>query len=284
MENEIIFINPESPVSKYRQIVNSVLEAIDGGRLKNGDRIPSINQVCKKWNLSRDTVVNAYNELKSLGIISSAAGKGFYVESTNVTLTSKVFLLFDELNAFKEDLYNSFLENLDKNTQVDIFFHYFNRKLFNQIIEEAKGHYTTYVIMPTKFSDTLNQLSQISGRVIILDQLPDDLKEAFPAIYQNFASDCFNALMSGKSLIKKYNKLIMVHPGGKEPEGQYEGFMRFCTENNIEYELIHSLESRDIKPGEAYIVIWDRDLVWITKSAAEKGLVAGKRYRDHLLQ
>ena len=157
------------PVSKYRQIINSVVGAINEGKLQPGDKIPSINDVCKKWDLSRDTVINAYNELKSKGIISSASGKGYYVETSNIKTTHNIFVLFDELNSFKEDLYQSFLDNLNTNMQVDTYFHHFNRKVFNQLINDSKGNYTTYVIMPAKFTGTFSQLQHLNGRLIILD-------------------------------------------------------------------------------------------------------------------
>ena len=273
---ELIRINSNLPVSKYRQIINSVTDAINDGKLKPGDKIPSINDICKRWNLSRDTVINAYNELKSKGIISSAAGKGYYVETSNIKTTHNIFVLFDELNSFKEDLYHSFLENLDKNMQVDTYFHHFNRKVFNQLINNSKGNYTTYVIMPAKFTGTFSQLQNINGRVIILDQLPDDLNELYPSVHQNFEKDTFSALMEGRKLISRYQKFIMVYPGGKEPEGQYKGFLKYCNDTFTPYELIHDIRGRSIEKGEVYLVVWDRHLVWLVKEARDKGLKLGK--------
>ncbi len=273
---DIITLSNDSSAIKYRQIVNAITDAIQGGKLKSGDKLPSINELCKRWNLSKDTVQNAYNELKSKGIVSSLPGKGYYIESSNIRLTHNIFVLFDELNSFKEDLYHSFVESLSKSTKTDIYFHHFNRKLFDQLIEEAKGHYTAYVIMPAKFKNTLPQLQNLNGRVIILDQLPRDLKGHFPAIFQNFKEDTYNALLSGKALIEKYNTLIMVHPGGKEPEEQYKGFLKFCREAGINHQLINNVEGRKIKKGEAYIVIWDRDLVWLSLECRKMGFVPGK--------
>ena len=263
------------PVSKYRQIINSVVGAINEGKLQPGDKIPSINDVCKKWNLSRDTVINAYNELKSKGIISSAAGKGYYVETSNIKTTHNIFVLFDELNSFKEDLYQSFLDNLNTNMQVDTYFHHFNRKVFNQLINDSKGNYTTYVIMPAKFTGTFSQLQHLNGRVIILDQLPDDLKGRYPSIHQNFEKDTFNALMEGRKLISRYQKFIMIYPGGKEPEGQYRGFLKYCNDTFTPYELIHDIRGRTASKGEVYLVVWDRHLVWLVKEARAKGLELG---------
>lgn len=275
-KTDIIAINTHSPISKYRQIIVSVEEAIEKGMLKTGDQLPSINAICNQWNLSRDTVVSAYTELKTRGIVSSAPGKGFYIESTRIELTRNIFVLFDEFNAFKEDLYNSFLQSLGKGANVDIYFHHFNRKLFDHLIKEASGHYTSYVIMPARFKDTMPLLKTLTGQIVILDQLPKDCAGLFPAVYQDFENDTYQALKSGRSLLKKYDTLIMVHPGGKEPKGQYLGFLRYCHETATRNQLLENLENRNIQKGEAYLVIWDRDLVWLTKEVQKKKLKAGE--------
>ncbi|MBQ1748178.1 MAG: transcriptional regulator, partial [Bacteroidales bacterium] len=59
------------------------------------------------FNLSRDTVFAGITELKSKGIIESRQGKGYYVDSTNLLSDYNIFLLFNELNPFKEELYNA---------------------------------------------------------------------------------------------------------------------------------------------------------------------------------
>ena len=55
--------------------------------------------------------------LKEKGILLSQPGKGYYIDSIEINTTEKVFVLFDELNAFKEDLYNSFLTSLNAKAQ-----------------------------------------------------------------------------------------------------------------------------------------------------------------------
>jgi DNA-binding transcriptional regulator YhcF (GntR family) len=276
MPKNIIIVNEDLPVSKYKQIVNSVIDSISNGRLQIGDKMPSINSICSSWKLSRDTVLNAYGELKARGIISSAPGKGYYVESQSVNFTHRVFLLFDELNSFKEILYSSFLEDLKDKAMVEIYFHHFNRKVFDSLLTENKDLYTTYVVMPAKFKDTAPLLESLSGRVIILDQIPDDLNLEFPSVYQNFEKDTYNSLMSGKKLLSKYKKLIMVYPGGKEPEGQFRGFLKYCNETGTPFELLSDLNDRNLTKGEAYIVIWDRDLVKLVTSAKHLGLTIGE--------
>ncbi len=263
-------------VPKYRQIINSIYQGIINGKLKVGDKIPSLNQICAEFDLSRDTVMVAFNELKAKGIINSIPGKGYYINSTEVNVDQRIFLLFDELNAFKEDLYTSFINSLDIKSNVDIYFHHFNYQLFKDLVVEAAGSYTTYVIMPATFDYTSDILSALpKENVYILDRLKEDLKD-YPVVYQDFEADVYSALEEGKDLLEKYDKLIMVFPGGKEPEGRMLGFQKFCEEHGIEHEVVRSLINRNIQKGEAYFVPSDRNLVKLVKTADANQLKLGE--------
>ncbi len=262
-------------VPKYRQIINSIYHAISNGELSMGNKIPSLNQICAEFDLSRDTVMVAFNELKAKGVITSIPGKGYYITSMDVNLDERIFLLFDELNTFKEDLYTSFLNSLDIKSNVDIYFHHFNFQLFKDLISQNAGKYTSYVIMPATFDHTADILSTLpEDKVYIIDRLKDDLN-AFPVVYQDFEQDVYHALQDGEDLLSKYEKLIMVFPGGKEPEGRMVGFQKFCKERNIRFEVLRTLLNRQIQKGEAYFVPSDRNLVRLVKMAAEQNLNLG---------
>ncbi|WP_163714201.1 GntR family transcriptional regulator [Mangrovibacterium lignilyticum] len=270
-----IQIDDSLGIPKYRQIINSIYQAISTGELKVGDKIPSLNQICAEFDLSRDTVMVAFNELKAKGVISSIPGKGYYINSVDVTVTERIFVLFDELNAFKEDLYTSFLNSLDDRTTVDIYFHHFNYQLFKDLIAASVGKYTSYVIMPATFDYTSDILAALpDDKVYILDRLKADLKP-YPVVYQDFETDIYDALVDGEALLRKYEKLVMIFPGGKEPEGRMNGFRKFCEERSIRFEVIRSLLNRTIKKGEAYFVPSDRNLVRLVKMAAEQDFELG---------
>ncbi|WP_321286319.1 GntR family transcriptional regulator [uncultured Sunxiuqinia sp.] len=262
-----IQIDDTLSIPKYRQIINSIYQGILNGNLKVGDKIPSLNQICAEFELSRDTVMVAFNELKAKGIINSIPGKGYYINSTEVNVDQRIFLLFDELNAFKEDVYTSFLNSLDTKSNVDIYFHHFNFHVFKDLISEAAGNYTSFVIMPATFDQTSNIISILpKDNVYILDRKKEDLTE-YPVIYQDFEEDVYRALENGKDLLEKYQKLVMVFPGGKEPEGRMIGFEKFCKKNKMKYEVVRSLIDRTIEKGEAYFVPSDRNLVKLVKMA-----------------
>ncbi|MCW3804950.1 GntR family transcriptional regulator [Plebeiibacterium marinum] len=272
----IIKITSEHSQAKYRQIIQSVINSISGGILKKGDKVPSINEIANEYNLSRDTVMLAFNELKARGILGAVPGKGYFVESDNIGVSSKVLLLFDELNTFKEELYNSFIENLPDDTQVDIYFHHFDINVFTSLIKERVGKYSAYVIMPANLNDISPVISLLpSDKVYIIDRKIDEL-EGYPVVYQSFDEDMYNGLNSAVDLLRKYKRINLVYPGGKEPKGFLNGFKRFCEDFNFKSSVFDQIKTRPIKKEEVYILPNDRMLINLVKRCWEKKYEIGK--------
>ena len=285
----IIKVKGNSGIPKYKQIVNAIEEAISTGELQKGDQIASINKIKNYNNLSRDTVLTAFKELKNRGIIKSVVGKGYYVSSEQVDVHQNIFLLFDELNAFKEDLYYSFIEHLGANIQVDIYFHHFNETIFNKLISDHIGGYNYYVIMPANLKNTSLIIEQLpEDQVYILDQLHDDLNR-YPAVYQNFESTIYNNLTKALERIKNYRKLILVFSPEKQPIAMLNGFTAFCENHDIPFEIIDGLKDRSLHKGEVYITPDDKSLLLIIQKMKKQELVLAKHigvisYNDTLLK
>lgn len=275
---KLISVLNNSGVPKYKQIIASLEKAIVEGKLQKNDRLPSVNKVCLEFRLSRDTVLLAYEDLKKRGIILSIPAKGYYVKSTEVSIREKIFVLFDELNSFKEDLYNSFLDSIGKNVQVDISFHHFNPKMFAKLIDDNNGNYTKYIIMPANLDNASEVIAKLpAGEVFILDQTNAALS-GYPAVYQNFVTDIYNALLKGKGRLDGYGKLILIFPGFREPLGMREGFLNFCTDFSIAHEVISEFDGRNIEHGEVYIIPNDRDLVRVIEQSKRQRLEAGSDF------
>lgn len=66
----IIKIDDQSVTSKYLQLSNSIIQAIEQGRLEKDYLLPSINELSYELEISRDTAEKAYRHLKQKGIIS----------------------------------------------------------------------------------------------------------------------------------------------------------------------------------------------------------------------
>jgi DNA-binding transcriptional MocR family regulator len=63
----------------YVQLQASLVDAIESGELPAGTRLPSERDLAARVKVSRTTVVNAYQELESRGIVRSHVGRGTFV-------------------------------------------------------------------------------------------------------------------------------------------------------------------------------------------------------------
>jgi DNA-binding transcriptional regulator YhcF (GntR family) len=282
-------ISEISSEPKYKQLIRSIEKSILNGFYKRGDKLPSINGIKLRFSVSRDTVLLAYSNLKSRGIIQSIPGKGYYVKTENVSTVQKIFLLFDEFNSFKEDLYNSFLNNLKDGVEVDIYFHHFNEAIFSKLIFDNIGVYNTYVIMPANLKNVKQVLENLPKEAVyILDQTFKEL-EKYPSIVQDFKKDIIEGLTEVKQQLKNYDKLVLLYAENKQPKTLHIGFVEFCKENNFKFEIIPSLEEQNLKYGEAYLIPDDRNLIRIIKKMKEKEFTLSKdigiiSYNDTLLK
>jgi DNA-binding transcriptional MocR family regulator len=71
--------NKEEPI--YIQIEKHIKESITRGLLQKGSKLPSTREVSEILKISRSTVVTAYENLESEGVIESIKGKGTFVNT-----------------------------------------------------------------------------------------------------------------------------------------------------------------------------------------------------------
>ncbi|MAD96055.1 MAG: transcriptional regulator [Flavobacteriaceae bacterium] len=265
----------ESSQPKYKQIVAYIEDQIASKALLVGDKLPSLNQIKEEQGLSRDTVLMAFNELKNRGVIQSVVGKGYYVLSHDIQPTQKLFLLFDELNPFKEVLYNAIIEHLADKIQVEVFFHHFNPTVFHKLIQDSVGLYHHYVIMPGNLENThLSIQSLPEDKVYVLDQIHQNLTK-YAAIYQDFENDIYRGLSSLKDSLENYQRLHLI-ASQKQPSSLKDGFSKFCEEFGFEYEVHTSLDDQVLELHEAYLVFEDQDLIELIKKSRARGWQLGK--------
>lgn len=79
----LISINPQDPVPLVEQIVTGIKQQVEQRVLRTGTRLPSIRDFAVLHNISRFTVVDAYDRLVALGYLLSRRGSGFYVAPLN---------------------------------------------------------------------------------------------------------------------------------------------------------------------------------------------------------
>lgn len=275
----VIRINDKMAIPKYEQLVNEIIRNIRTGKLKIGDRVPSINHICQNFEISRDTVVIAYNELKSRGIISPIHGKGFYVASASAKSKLKIFLLFDSMNSYKEVLYRSLVNNLGNKFQVDIFFHYYNIVIFEQLIKDNHSKYGFFVIMPHFNEDVSSFIKDIPPeKILIIDKDIIDRGNLYSGVFQEFYKDIRSSLNEAIPYLKKYKKFKFIanHNFQFIPDGMADGFITFCRENKIRYSMHENLKDSMPKTSDVFLVVSDQDLIELLRTCITRDWIPGK--------
>ncbi len=272
-----IQIDSNSQITKYEQIVAQFIDLYRKGLIYKGMRLPAINRAYLDLGVSRDTLIAAYKELQNQNYLESVQGKGFFVTKTRSSKKKKVFLLFDVMNGYKEVLYRSIVEELGSSFEIDIYFHYYNLKLFERLILENCDVYDYCVIMPHFNVDVSAIVGKIPhNKLFIIDKDIPQLK-GVPAVFQDFERDVMTALDNHLELLLRYETLFMLVNRNFQfiPDGILSGFEQFSQKNNIIHGYIESIANHAIDKGEAYISFTDHDLVDIIKFTQQKGLKLG---------
>ena len=81
-----IEFNAYEPI--YIQIKNNIMDMISKGMLIKGSKLPSTRELSNILNVSRNSILSAYDELKSEGIIYSVKGKGTFVNISNISTSN----------------------------------------------------------------------------------------------------------------------------------------------------------------------------------------------------
>jgi GntR family transcriptional regulator/MocR family aminotransferase len=72
----------DSAAPAYRWLYASLRSAILEGRLHTGSRLPATRDLARQYRLSRGTIVNAIEQLKSEGYVQARTGSGTFVSNT----------------------------------------------------------------------------------------------------------------------------------------------------------------------------------------------------------
>ena len=272
METPKLHFNKSFNTTKVKHLVDALSNAISQGTYKAGQALPSVNEISREYNLSRDTVFKAYQKLKSYGIIDSTPAKSYHV----INAVNSVLLMLDVYSPFKDVLYNSFVNKLPKNYKVDLVFHFYNERLFETVIHDSLGSYNSYVIMNfsnESFHESLRKIDPV--RLLLLD-LGDFDKNRYSYICQDFGKSVYVCLMKNLGLIKKYRKFVLhLSDESEHPKILIKYFIKFAKDNQLDALVTTTLQECKICQDTAYLVIEQKDLVDIVKRCKVEKLRIG---------
>lgn len=267
---------------KYLQLTNSILKAIETGKIGKNDLMPSINELSFELEISRDTAEKGYKYLKKMGVLGSVPGKGYFIQNTDFRQTLKIFLLFNKLSAHKKILYDAFIASIGEYTLVDFYIYNNDFNLFKKLLSERKEDYSHYVIIPhflegaDSAQDILNSVPK--EKLLVLDKKIPGITGEFAAVYQNFEQDIYSALERAREQLSKYHTIKIIFPSYTyHPVEILKGCSRFCQEYAFAYKVVHSIADEPISEGEVYINLMEEDLVVLIERIVSLQLELGRQ-------
>jgi hypothetical protein len=177
-------------------------------------------------------------------------------------------------------LFSSFVENLGNLAKVDIYFHHYDIRRFEHLIQENLGNYHFYAVMPHFNEDVTDIIKKIpEDKLLVLDKPVDKLEGNYISVTQDFHHDIYNALVSNSEIFRKYKSFNFVKAVGNPfqfiPDGCMSGFSDFCKHYSIPHKFIESLDPEIIKKNETYLVFAEHDLIQLIKTSEQKGYKLG---------
>jgi GntR family transcriptional regulator len=77
--SDFLRLDRDSAEPLHAQLRQAVLDAIEGGRWRPGDRLPSETDLCRRFDISRTTVRQALSMLELEGALRREQGRGTFV-------------------------------------------------------------------------------------------------------------------------------------------------------------------------------------------------------------
>lgn len=84
----MFYFERESKSPLYRQLYEELRRQITEGSLPKGSRLPPTRKLSSEYRISRNTVIQAYQQLEIEGYVRSTVGSGYYVEDLSPFLCS----------------------------------------------------------------------------------------------------------------------------------------------------------------------------------------------------
>ncbi|MBP5571439.1 MAG: GntR family transcriptional regulator [Bacteroidales bacterium] len=281
-----IKIDNRAKHSLYKQIVEQVERGIRDGSLQPGDQLPSMNALAERYDISRETVKNAYGILVEKSLIEPRHGKGFYIKDITAGRShTRVLMVFDKFSVYKQMAFDAFVESMPADTDITIRSHDQNPDQLEYLLDSYLDDFDYYVIAPHFPTDEATQkrvvklLERVPVRKLLLvDHLQPGLRGNFGAIYQDFENDIYESLCENFSNSSAKRLKVITLPMSMYGDKIRIGVQRFASEHRVDVEFMTSIPDI-IESGDAFIVLnsqLDAGLVTLAKKIQTSGLEIGK--------
>jgi GntR family transcriptional regulator len=124
-------LDPANGIPIYRQIIQQIEYAVLSGRMRPGDRLPTIRSLAVALKINPNTIAKAYGELEIRGILTTQVGSGTYI-SDKTPLPGEAVSAEEGLNRKIREVLDRFIQDM-KDLGVE------GEKLVSMVKNHGKG-------------------------------------------------------------------------------------------------------------------------------------------------
>jgi len=261
MKEFTLTIQENSNLPKYQQLINSILYNIKTGKLKVGDKLPSIINSSIEYDLSKDTIGRAYKELYSIGIIKSISRKGFFVSNDTLGRKAKrALFITGKPTTQNQTLFNRLSNSLGHyGFKTDLMLNYNDPKKLRNILDEEIANFQLFFI-ETQMLDKQNVISVFTERhiqekdFVVFNDDSNFASKNTTLISYNSSYEIFNSLQRLNKELRRYEMLNLVLPDKEYFSFEIiKGFFQYCDNANLKGRIVEELNEANNK--EAYFLI-----------------------------
>lgn len=243
---------------KYIKIKNDIEDLINEGEVKPGNKLPTENELSKKYDVSRHTVRKALNILRQEGILYRKQGVGtFYKNNTNkttknigfISISLHAYIFADMLSSVDKILYENGYSILLGNSMDD---HEREKEILKEFI---KKNVDGLIIEPAKSAlnyPNISLLKRFVNSNIPVTVLDSKFEE--DSINNITVDDQHGGFIATNYLLEMgHKKIAMIYKGLHKPAlGRFEGYKKALKEykipvynNNVKQYLNSEFESKE---------------------------------------
>ena len=86
MTHLLLRVDPASAEPLFAQLVAAVKHAVATGRMKAGEKLPSVRELASELTINPNTIAKVYQSLESEGVTVSRHGSGTFVADRRITV------------------------------------------------------------------------------------------------------------------------------------------------------------------------------------------------------
>ena len=79
----MLTVDPNDPTPLYAQLDRGIRAAIAAGRLRPGERLPTVRKLAVELSINANTVAKVYAELERAGVLATQRGIGTFVRESS---------------------------------------------------------------------------------------------------------------------------------------------------------------------------------------------------------